>query len=175
MTMQNLQMTGRVWKFGDNVLNDGHITSLEALKAGNYEAKTLAPYCMTGLDPDFPKKAAAGDLIVAGKNFGKGQNHITGPLAIKGLGLGVITQSMTRPFFRQSVVAGLMMIPFVDGITQFVEQGDVLRVDFRTGLIVNQTQHTEMRAQPLPDLMLEFLLAGGEREWLAQHLASLAP
>jgi 3-isopropylmalate/(R)-2-methylmalate dehydratase small subunit len=170
--IMSIRMHGRVWKFGDNVLNDGHITSLEALKAGNYEASTLAPYCMTGLDPDFPKKASAGDLIVAGKNFGKGQNHITGPLAIKGMGIGVITRSMTRPFFRQSVVAGLMMLPFVDEIITFVDQGDVLDVDFRTGRIVNETKQREMQAEPLPDLMLEFLLAGGEREWLANQLAA---
>ena len=163
----NLQLQGRVWKFGDNVLNDGQVTSVDMLRAGIFDPQVLAKSCMTGIDPDFPEKARAGDIIVAGKNFGKGQNHITGPLAIKGLGLGVITESMTRPFFRQAVVAGLMMLPFVAAIRAHVEEGDVVSVDFASGLIRNLTSGCDLQAEPMPDLMIEFLQAGGEREWLA--------
>jgi len=163
-----LTIEGRVWKFGDDVLNDGQVASYEMIKAGIVDPKVLAASCMTGIDPAFPKKARAGDIIVAGKNFGKGQNHITGPLAIKGLGLAVIAESMSRPFFRQSVVAGLLMLPFVRGITSQVAQGDMLNVDFRTGRITNLTAGNIVEASPLPPMVADFLEAGGERAWLEQ-------
>ena len=164
----SLRIEGRVWKFGDNILNDGEVTSVEMLRGGIFDAAVLAASCMTGIDPDFPKKARAGDIIVAGRNFGKGQNHITGPLAIKGLGLGVITESMSRPFFRQAVVAGLLMLPFVPGIGAHVSEGDLLTVDFKSGSIRNQTTGLEIQADPPPELIVEFLEAGGERAWLQQ-------
>ncbi|MBI1983411.1 MAG: 3-isopropylmalate dehydratase, partial [Acidobacteria bacterium] len=167
-------LQGRAWKFGDNVLNDGQITTLEMLRSGIYDPAKLAAHCMAGIDPEFPKKAKPGDIIVAGRNFGKGQNHITGPLGIKGLGLGVVTESMTRPFFRQSVVAGLLMLPFVRGITEFVNDGDMLVVDFRQGTIENAGTGATLRTDPLPDLVLEFLEAGGEREWLARNFGEAA-
>ena len=165
----SLRIKGRVWKFGDNILNDGQVTSYELVKAGVFDPKVLAGSCMTGIDPDFPKKARPGDIIVAGKNFGKGQNHITGPLAIKGLELAVITESMSRPFFRQSVVAGLLMLPFVPGITAQVSEGDVLDVDFTSGRIANLTTGVEITCDPLPPMIAAFLEAGGERGWLQKN------
>jgi 3-isopropylmalate/(R)-2-methylmalate dehydratase small subunit len=167
-----LIIEGRVWKFGDNILNDGQVASYEMVKAGVVDPQVLATSCMTGIDPDFPKKARAGDVIVAGKNFGKGQNHITGPLAIKGLGLAVIAESMSRPFFRQSVVAGLLMLPFVSEITSRVAQGDMLNVDFRTGRITNLTTGDVVEADPLPSMIADFLEAGGERVWLEQKFGA---
>jgi 3-isopropylmalate/(R)-2-methylmalate dehydratase small subunit len=167
-----LTIEGRVWKFGDNILNDGQVVSYEMIKAGVIDPKVLAESCMTSIDRDFPKKARAGDLIVAGKNFGKGQNHITGPLAIKGLGLAVIAESISRPFFRQSVVAGLLMLPFVNQITSRVAQGDTLNVDFRTGRITNVTSGNVVEAAPLPSIIADFLEAGGERAWLEQNFGT---
>ena len=167
-----LHARGRVWKFGDNILNDGQVTSYEMVKAGIFDPKVLAGSCMTGIDPDFPHKAQPGDIIVAGRNFGKGQNHITGPLAIKGLGLAVVTESMSRPFFRQSVVAGLLMLPFVPDITSRVSQGDILDVDFTSGRITNVTSGEEITCDPLPPMIAGFLEAGGERGWLQQNFGS---
>ena len=169
-----LQTEGRVWKFGDNVLNDGEITSVEMLRAHVFDPAKLAKSCMTGIDPKFPEKAAAGDVIIAGKNFGIGQNHITGPLAIKGLGLGVVTESMTRPFFRQAVAAGLRMLPFAPGISARFEQGDRVSVDYATGRIRNMTGDVIINVEPLPELILEFLKAGGEHEWLRKNYGRTA-
>jgi 3-isopropylmalate/(R)-2-methylmalate dehydratase small subunit len=161
-------MKGRAWKFGDNVLNDGGITTLELTRLGVFDPTELGRSCMAGIDPEFPKKAKPGDFIVAGKQFGKGQLHVQGPLGVKGLGVGLITESMTRNFFRLAVSAGVQMLPFVPGASTEIGEGDALDVDFRTGEIRNLTRGTSLRAAPLPDFLWEFIDAGGEKEWLGR-------
>lgn len=166
MKSNSNSMKGRVWKFGDNVLNDGGVTTLEMTRLGVFDPIELSKYCMTGIDPDFPKKARQGDIMVGGKHFGKGQLHVQGPLGIRGLGVGLVTESMTRNFFRLAVSAGVPMLPFVEGLASQVDDGDVLEVDFRAGEIHNITRNTKIKAQPMPDFLWEFMDAGGEREWL---------
>ena len=171
---RRLKTEGCVWKFGDDILNDGGITTVEMLRTHVFDPAVLATSCMAGIDPEFPKKARAGDLIVAGKNFGIGQNHITGPLAIKGLGLGVVTESMTRPFFRQAVAAGLLMLPFAPGIAAQFDEGDRVSVDYATGEIRNLTRDEVVAVEPLPQMILDFIEAGGEHEWLRKHYGRTA-
>jgi 3-isopropylmalate dehydratase small subunit len=167
-------MTGRAWKFGDNILNDGEIMSLEMTKLGVFEPEKLAAHCMVGLDPEFPKKARPGDIIVAGKQFGKGQLHVQGPLGIKGLGVGLISSSMTRNFFRLAVSAGMSMLPFVPAAEEGIDDGDRLEVDFRSGVIANKTRGTEIRTKPLPDFLWEFMQVGGEKNWIAMNYGNRA-
>ena len=163
------RMRGRCWKFGDDILNDGGISSLELVRAGIFDPKELAKACMQGVDPEFPSKARAGDILVAGQNFGKGQLHVQGPLSIKGMGLGLVTESMPRSFFRLAVAAGVLMLPFTAGITGQVNDGDDLEIDFGTGLIRNHTTGATVQGQPLPEALLDIVAAGGERAWLAKN------
>ncbi len=163
--------TGRAWTFGDGVQNDSGIMTLEMTRKGIFDPAELAKHCMAALNPAFPKHAKPGDVIVAGKLFGKGQLHIQGPLSIKGLGVGLMCVGMTRNFFRLSVSAGVRMLPFVPDLLASVEDADEIRVNFRTGLIHNMTQDIHIQADPLPDFLWEFIDAGGERAWLAEQAA----
>ncbi len=158
---------GRCWKFGDDILNDGGISSLELTRAGIFDPRELARACMQGVDPQFAVRARPGDILVAGKNFGKGQLHVQGPLAIKGVGVGLVTESMPRSFFRLAVAAGVPMLPYAAGVTRLVEDGDELEVDFAAGVVRNHRSGAELRTQPLPASLLEIIAAGGERAWLA--------
>lgn len=164
-------MTGRAWVFGDDILNDGGITTLEMTRQGVFDPALLARSCMAGVDPGFAARAAAGDILVAGRSFGRGQLHVQGPLAIKGLGVGLVCVSMTRSFFRLSVAAGVPMLPYVSGLEDAVSDGDRLEVDFRQGRIRNLSRGTCLAADPLPDFLWQFIAAGGERAWLAQRNA----
>ncbi|SHI17176.1 hypothetical protein [Pollutimonas bauzanensis] len=164
--------SGRAWVFGDDVLNDGGIASLEMVRQFIYDPKVLATECMATLNPEFPKRAQPNDVVFAGKNFGKGQMHVTGPLSLKGVGVGLVCESVTRAFFRLSVSAGLLMLPFVPGITAKVRDEDPIDVDFHTGRIENKRTGEIIHAQPMPDFVWEILNAGGEREWLAAKYGS---
>jgi 3-isopropylmalate/(R)-2-methylmalate dehydratase small subunit len=166
-TSQAFTKNGRAWVFGDDVLNDGGIASLEMVRKFIYDPEILKTECMRALNPVFPEQARAEDVVVAGTSFGKGQLHVTGPLSLKGVGVGLVCESVTRAFFRLSVSAGLLMLPFVPGITRKVQDGDPMDVDFRTGRIENRRTGEIIHAQPMPDFVWEILDHGGEREWLA--------
>jgi 3-isopropylmalate/(R)-2-methylmalate dehydratase small subunit len=171
MTQPTMTMKGRAWTFGDDVLNDGGVVPGEMLRKLVLDPKLLAKGCMVSLNPRFPGESRPGDVIFAGRHFGKGQMHVTGPLAIKGSGVGIVTESMTRGFFRLCVTAGVPMIPFAPGVLALVKDGDPVQVDFTAGRITNLASGRILEVPPLPPFLWEIIDAGGEREWLKRDPA----
>src|SRR5581483_9738010 len=149
---------GRVWKFGDNMDADSDIIPFEKVRDFlKIDADYLAQFAMTGVDPDFPKKVKPGDILVAGENFGSGHPHIQGILAFQGLNLGaVLCDSVTRGYFRKSMIYGVAMLP-VKGITKVANEGDELEVRLREGLIVNLTTGATLEMNKLPDFLLDII------------------
>lgn len=157
-----MKLRGRAWKFGDDISTD-HITP------GRYyhlrsNMPELAKHVMEDADPDFPKKMKPGDFIVAGKNFGMGSSREHAPLAIKIAGVSaVIAKSFARIFYRNAINVGLpVLIADTDGI----EEGDELEVDLSTGTIKNLTKGIEIKAKPLPEIMISILNEGGLVEYV---------
>ena len=165
----NMLYRGHCWKFGDNVLNDGHIMSVEQVMAKQTDPAVLAKYSMGGLMPEFAGQAKAQDIVVAGRNFGLGQLHMQGPLGLKGLGVAVVCESMTRSFFRLMITAGVPMLPFMEGITATVDHGDELEVDFGNGSVTNLTKSRTATGQPLSPFLMQIIQAGGELAWLQER------
>jgi 3-isopropylmalate/(R)-2-methylmalate dehydratase small subunit len=137
----------------------------------SHDPKVLKEHVMTGVDPDFPKKAKPGDIIVAGKNFGHGNPHVWGYQAMRELGLGLVVEFMSRGGFRNAVAAGLPFLPEARGITDKVNQGDELEVDFSTGEIRNLTTGELIKAEPLAPPLLEIIAAGGQKRYLKKKFA----
>ncbi|HIP91038.1 MAG TPA: 3-isopropylmalate dehydratase small subunit [Methanothermococcus okinawensis] len=149
---------GRAWVFGDNIDTDAILPARYLVYTTEEE---LAKYAMTGIDPEFPKKAKKGDIIVGGKNFGSGSSREHAPMGLKGLGISlVIAESFARIFYRNAINIGLPLLE-CKGIREHVKDGDVLRVDFNRGVVKNLTTGVELKAQKLPDFMMEILKDGG--------------
>ncbi len=160
---------GRCWKFGDNVLNDGHIMSVEQVMAKQTDPAVLARYAMGGLMPEFAGQAKPQDIVIAGRNFGLGQLHMQGPLGLKGLGVGVVCESMSRSFFRLMITAGVPMLPFTAGIAATVDTGDELEVDFGSGTVTNKSRGGTTTGEALSPFLMQIVKAGGELAWLKQR------
>ncbi len=129
----------------------------------------LARHAMEGIDPEFSKKVRKGDIIVAGKNFGCGSSREQAPLVLKYAGVSmVIAESFARIFYRNSFNVGLPLL-ICRGITKAVEEGDELEVDVSTGRIYNITRGVELRANPIPDFLMEIVESGGLSEYYKKH------
>lgn len=160
-TLIELTYRGRCWKFGDNVGVDGDMMPLELALQRETRLDVLAPYAMTGLDPDFPKKVRPGDIVVGGKRFAQGNPHIQGLLGLAAHKVGLLCESIPRGSFRNAINAGLPLLPACAGITERVESGDELEVDYRSGRVRNLSRNWESVYEPLPSLLLDIIRIGG--------------
>lgn len=152
-----MQFTGRVWKFGDNINTDEIIP---ARYLNTSDPAELAKHCMEDADPDFPGKVAAGDIIVAGQNFGCGSSREHAPIAIKAAGVAcVIAGSFARIFYRNAFNMGLPILE-CPGAADRITDGDMLTVQLDSGRIVLPDKAV-LTAQPIPPFMRSLIDAGG--------------
>ncbi len=160
-------LKGRTWKFGDDIDTDAIIP---ARYLNTSEPKELAKHCMEDADPEFPNKVRAGDIIVAGKNFGCGSSREHAPIAIKAAGVScVIAKSFARIFFRNSINIGLPILESPDAAAA-IEEGNEVEVDVVKGEIKNLTTGKTYVAVPFPEFMRQIISAGGLINYVAERV-----
>ncbi len=149
---------GRCWKFGDDVNTDEIIP---ARYLNVTDERELASHCMEGIDEEFARSAAAGDIIVGGRNFGCGSSREHAPIAIRALGIScVVAASFARIFFRNCINIGLPIAACADAAGG-AETGDELEVDFGGGRITNETRGTTHEFPPYSPELQRIIEAGG--------------
>lgn len=158
-------MTGRVWKFGDDIDTD-------VLAPGLYmkgPIEELARHCLESVDPDFAGQVREGDVLVAGENFGIGSSREQAAQVLKTLGLtAVIARSFGGIFYRNAINFGLPALVCDD--VSGLNAGDEIEVDPSTGFIFNKSTKTTATSRALPEHLLKIISAGGLVPWLKQGL-----
>lgn len=150
-------LTGKVWRYGDNVDTD---VIIPARYLNTADPKELAAHCMEDIDKTFAGKVRSGDIMVAGRNFGCGSSREHAPAAIKASGITcVVAESFARIFYRNAINIGLPLIE-LDATTDIAREHTV-RIDVATGVVEDLTTGKTFRAQPLPDFIQEIARAGG--------------
>jgi len=153
-----MKLTGRVWKFGDNVDTDAIIPA-RFLNVSDREL--LARSCFADLRPEFSKSVRSGDVIVAGRNFGCGSSREHAPLAILAAGIGVVVaRSFARIFYRNAFNIGLPILESEEAFEVFSE-GERAAADLETGEIRSEAGGVQVFARPIPPFMREIVQAGG--------------
>ena len=121
-----MKVTGKVWKYGDDVNTD---VIIPARYLNTSDPEELAKHCMEDEDPGFSKNVKESDIIVAGKYFGCGSSREHAPIAIKTAGVScVIAKSYARIFYRNAFNMGLPILECEE--TDLFQKGDTLTVDF---------------------------------------------
>lgn len=149
---------GYVHKFGDNVDTD---VIIPARYLNSTDPKELAAHCMEDIDKDFVKNVKPGDIIVAEKNFGCGSSREHAPIAIKAAGVScVIAETFARIFYRNSINIGLPIIECKEASLK-IKAGDIVSVDFNSGIITDETTGEKFKGQAFPPFMQSLIDAGG--------------
>ncbi|MGF6375681.1 3-isopropylmalate/(R)-2-methylmalate dehydratase small subunit [Clostridiales Family XIII bacterium PM5-7] len=149
---------GKVHKYGNNVDTD---VIIPARHLNTQDHKELASHCMEDIDADFVKKVKAGDIMVAGDNFGCGSSREHAPIAIKASGIScVIATTFARIFYRNAINIGLPILECPEA-SERIEAGDEVEVDFNTGIIKNLTKNETYQALPFPDFIKSIITKGG--------------
>jgi 3-isopropylmalate/(R)-2-methylmalate dehydratase small subunit len=125
-------ISGRIYKFGDNVNSD-------IIIAGRYliyiEPAQLAKHAFEMLGEGFPDKLRSFDILVAGRNFGCGSAREQASTAIQGLGIkAVVAASFARTFYRNAINDGLPIVE-CPALYAAVNEGDQISIDLASGVI----------------------------------------
>ncbi|BBL62840.1 3-isopropylmalate dehydratase small subunit [Methanobrevibacter arboriphilus] len=149
------KIKGKVWKFGDNIDTDVIIPG-RYLRTFNPE--DLARHVMAGEREDFASVVESGDIILADDNFGCGSSREQAPVAIKTAGVSaVIAKSFARIFYRNAINIGLPVVKAdIDA-----KEGDIISLDLKKGVIINESSGKSFKIEPFKDFMLDILSDGG--------------
>jgi 3-isopropylmalate/(R)-2-methylmalate dehydratase small subunit len=150
-------ITGKVWKFGENIDTDLIIAARYLSTSDPIE---LAKHVMEDADPDFVNKVKQGDIIVAGENFGCGSSREHAPIALKTAGVSaVVAKSFARIFYRNAFNMGLPIFELKE--TDEIKEGENIRIEMDSGKVENLTNQKSYVFTPIPPFMQELVSCGG--------------
>jgi len=152
-----------------HVYKRDHINTDEIIPArylNTDDEAELAKHCLEDLDKEFVGNVREGDVIVAGEDFGCGSSREHAVWAIRGAGVQtVIAKSFARIFYRNAINNGFYLVESSDALEK-IDDGDELEIDYKGGLIKNETSGVDIKFSPLPDFALEIINDGG----LLEHI-----
>ena len=149
---------GKVFKYGNNIDTD---VIIPARYLNTTDHGELASHCMEDIDKDFIKNVAAGDIMVAGDNFGCGSSREHAPIAIKAAGIScVIASTFARIFYRNAINIGLPILECPEA-AEAIAAGDTVEVDYSKGEIHDITSGETFHAAPFPDFIKNIINSGG--------------
>lgn len=150
--------THRVWKYGDNV-NTDVIFPGKYTYTISHDPAALAKHAMEDLDPGFAESVVAGDVIVAGRNWGNGSSREQAVTCLVAAGVhAIIAASFARIYYRNAINNGLLVIPCPE-IVEAVSTGDLLEIDMAEMEL--RWNGRTFDFAPLPAQVMEILSAGG--------------
>lgn len=163
-------LRGRAWKLGDSV--DTNQLAGGGLVVSSDPDENLKVNCLRALRPEFTKDVKPGDILVAGANFGCGSSRQSAVRALQVCGIqAVLAESVARIHRRNSIALGLPTF-VVPEITGFVDDGDVLEVDYPQGAVRNVVSGRELSLARFPESVEQIYELGGILQVIVKKLAS---
>ncbi|MEI7474176.1 MAG: 3-isopropylmalate dehydratase small subunit [bacterium] len=151
-------LKGKAWVYKDNVDTD---VIIPARYLNTTDENELAKFCMEDIDKSFAQEVKAGEIIVAGENFGCGSSREHAPIAIKACGISVvIAKSFARIFYRNAINIGLPILENSE-LPDEVDKGDEIAIDLTNGIIKNLTKNKEYKASAFPESIQQLIKTGG--------------
>lgn len=155
----------RAWVFGDDIDTD-------VLAPGGYmkaEIAEIAKHCLEAIDPSFASSVKAGDIVVAGRNFGAGSSREQAPAALKHLGIAaLVAESFAGLFYRNALNLGLPALVCRDA--KRIRNGDELKIDYEKDEVLDLTTRETFAFEPIPAHLMEMVRDGGLLPHLEKRL-----
>lgn len=154
----------------------GHNINTDDVVPGRYLNTTdpaeLSSHLFEDFSPELGRTLRAGDIIVAGANFGCGSSREHAPIALKARGVQcVVADSFARIFFRNSLNIGLPILE-CPGAAAACKDGDAVCVDVTAGRVIIGAGGPTLEATPFPQFMRDLISSGGLINYVAARLAA---
>lgn len=127
----------------------------------------IAQHAFDNVAPGFASRFEAGDVIVAGHNFGINSSREQAVHIMKLMGVAaIVAPAFGRQFFRNAINNGLPVIECaIDGIAD----GDVIEVDLARGQVAVASRNINRTVPVLPPAVQRILAEGGLIAFLQKH------
>ena len=132
-------ITGRVWVIAgadglriddidtDMIFHNAHLAITDVAQMGRHTFGNLEGW------EDFPARAAAGDIVVAGANFGAGSSRQQAVDCFRSLGVSLVVAESFGAIYRRNAINSGTAILECPGICEVLRSGDMLTADLFTG------------------------------------------
>ncbi len=127
----------------------------------------IAQHAYENVAPGFAARFKAGDVIVAGRNFGINSSREQAVHIMKLMGAtAIVAPSFGRQFFRNAINNGL---PVVECDIAGITDGDAIAIDLARGNVVVAAREIDRTVAALPPAVQRILAAGGLIAFLQKH------
>ena len=149
-------VSGKIWKFGDNINTDLMLPGY--VHAATEEEQARAVF--NANRPGWVDEVRRGDFIVGGRNYGMGSSR-PAARSIRNVGIAcLIADSINGLFFRNSVNFGLLAIE-CPGASAAFEEGQTAEVSLADFTVRNIATGKVLKALPIPENLLALMRGGG--------------
>jgi 3-isopropylmalate/(R)-2-methylmalate dehydratase small subunit len=143
----------------DQIYHNAHLHITDVAQMGPFALGNLEGW------QDFPKRCEAGDIVIAGRNFGAGSSRQQAVDCFAALKVGaVLAPSFSAIYFRNAVNSGFPILK-IRGLEPLVASGkiasgDVIRLDVRTGKGENLSRGILLELEAMSSVQYDIFKAG---------------
>jgi len=152
---------GRVWVIPidnidtDMIYHNRHLAITERAQMGQFAFGNLKGW------EHFAKTARSGDIIITGKNFGAGSSRQQAVDCFLSLGISVVIAQSFGAIYERNAINAALPILVADLVGQGLKDGDIIRVDFGTGVIELLGRNKTVQGAPFSEIQMQIFRRGG--------------
>ncbi len=155
---------GRARLLGDNINTDTNCSSKYMPGKDN---AFVAQHAFEKVTPAFAANFKAGDIIVAGRNFGINSSREQAVHVMHLMGVAaIVSHSFGRQFFRNTINNGL---PALECDISGIEEGDEIEIDLAAGKVKIAARRIVRDVPVLPPAVRAILAEGGLIKFLQKY------
>ncbi len=156
------EIEGRIWLIGkdnidtDMIFHNRYLSITDVKEMGQYTFDNLNGF------EDFAKKAQPGDIVIAGKNFGSGSSRQQAVDCFISLGIQAVVAESFGAIYERNAINAAFPVMCCDSIDKLeLNNGDKIKINFKTGIIINLRNNNRVDAVPFSKVQLEIYRNGG--------------
>jgi 3-isopropylmalate/(R)-2-methylmalate dehydratase small subunit len=157
-------ISGKVWKFGDNINTDLMLPGNLLLVPEEEQKKAV----FQANRPGWVDEVHPGDIIVGGLNYGMGSSR-PAARSLRNCGVAaLVAESINGLFFRNAVNFGLLVLE-CPGVHAAFEEGQSLEISIEDFTVRNRASNIVLLAKPIPPMLLDLMQNGGLYPYLEKE------
>ncbi len=156
------ELRGRAWFIPrdnidtDMIYHNRYLSITDIDQMGQYTFDNLEGY------EDFASRVKPGDIIFTGKNFGSGSSRQQAVDCFASLGVRcLVAESFGAIYERNAINAAFPILSSQQIIALKLEDGDEIKVNLRSGELINLTKDLVAKASPFSDVQMEIYKKNG--------------